>query len=80
MFKDLLNPGDVIAGRLAYALHRARPWLSTLEISVRLAGDYGVHDRRRRPIRCKRLRRLIASYEACIHAGVEPLPETIFGD
>jgi hypothetical protein len=75
-----LRPGEIPAARRAHALHRAYPWLSTIEIATRLARDHGLYDRRWRPYRCKRLRRMIDAYAAYVHAGVEPLPETIFSD
>jgi hypothetical protein len=74
-----LKLSEIPAARRAYALKRARPWLSTAEISARLARDHGIYDARRKPFRTKRLRRLIRLYESCIDAGVEPAPETIFG-
>lgn len=64
----------------AYGLHRAYPWLPTVEIATRLVRDHGLYDQRRRPFRCKRLRRMIDAYAECVHAGVEPAPETIFSD
>jgi hypothetical protein len=75
-----LRPSEIPAARRAYALHRAYPWLPTLKIAARLAHDHGLYDRRWKPYRCKRLRRMIDSYAECVNAGVEPSPETIFGD
>lgn len=51
-----------------------------MEVSARLASDYGLRDNRRKPFRLKRLRRLIATYESFVDAGVEPEPWGIFGD
>jgi hypothetical protein len=73
-----LEPSEIRAARHAYALGMAR-CLSTLEISRRLATDNGIYDRRGKPYRCRRLRRLIAAYQACVDAGVEPEAESIFG-
>jgi hypothetical protein len=75
-----LRPSEIPAARRAHALHRAFPWIPTIEIATRLARDHGLYDRRWRPYRCKRLRRLIAAYAECVHAGVEPAPETIFSN
>ncbi len=75
-----LRPSEVPAARLAYGLSQAYPRLPTIEIAVRLARDHGCYDRRWRPLRCKRIRRLIASYARCVDAGIEPAPETIFGE
>jgi hypothetical protein len=75
-----LRPGEIPAARRGHALHCAFPWIPTIEIAARLASDHGLFDRRWRPYRCKRLRRLIAAYAECVNAGVEPAPETIFSD
>jgi hypothetical protein len=75
-----LRPGEISAARRAYALHRAYPWLRTVDIATRLASDHGLYGRRWKPYRCKRLRRMIDAYAQCVHAGVEPAPETIFAD
>jgi hypothetical protein len=75
-----LRPGEIPAARRAHGLHRAFPWIPTIEIATRLARDHGLYDRRWRPYRCKRLRRLIAAYAECVNAGSEPAPETIFSD
>ena len=73
-----LKLSEVPVARRAYALKRARPWLSTAEISARLARDHGINDAPRKPFRTKRLRLLIRLYESCMDAGVDPAPETIF--
>ena len=65
-----LRPEEIPAARRAYALHRAYPWLPTLKISTRLAHDHGLYDRRWKPYRCKRLRRMIEGYAECVNAGV----------
>jgi hypothetical protein len=75
-----LRPSEIPAARRAYALHRAYPLLPTTKIAVRLARDHGHYGGRWKPYRCKRLRRMIAGYHACVAAGIEPEPETIFGD
>lgn len=75
-----LRPGEIPAARRAHALHRAFPWIPTIEIATRLARDHGLYDQRRWPYRCKRLRRMIDAYAACVTAGFEPAPETIFSD
>jgi hypothetical protein len=75
-----LRPNEIPAARRAYALHRAYPWLPTLKIAARLAYDHGHYDRRWKPYRCERLRRMIDAYAACVTAGFEPAPETIFSD
>jgi hypothetical protein len=75
-----LRPSEVPAARLAHALNQAYPRLRTIEIAERLARDHGYYDGRWKPYRCKRLRQMIVSYGRCVDAGVEPAPETIFGD
>ena len=75
-----LRLSEVPIARLAYAICRNRPYLSMMEVSARLASDYGLRDNRRKPFRLKRLRRLITTYKSFVDAGVEPAPETIFGD
>jgi hypothetical protein len=75
-----LRPSEIPTACRAHALHRAFPWIPTIEIATRLAYDHGLYDRRWKPYRCKRLRRMIDAYARCVHAGVEPAPETIFGD
>jgi hypothetical protein len=75
-----LWPSDIPAARRAYALHLAYPLLRTVDIATRLAHDHGLYDRRWKPYRCKRLRRMIDSYAQCVHAGIEPVPETIFSE
>jgi hypothetical protein len=77
---DTLAPGEAAAARRAYALHMARPRLSTFEISARLHDHGIVAGPRGKRFRCKRLRRLTAAYGACVAAGIEPSPETIFDD
>jgi hypothetical protein len=75
-----LRPSEIPAARRAYALCRAYPRLSTVQIAVRLARDHGQYDGRWKPYRCKRLRRMIGLYAEFIDAGLEPAPETIFSD
>jgi len=75
-----LRPSEVPAARLAYALTRAYPKLHIIEIAERLARDHGYYGGRWRQYRCSRLRRMIALYAEFVDAGVEPAPETIFGD
>ena len=53
-----LRPSEVRVARLAYALSEAYPRRPTIEIAVRLAQNYGCYDRRWKPLRCKRIRRL----------------------
>jgi hypothetical protein len=71
-----LRQSEVLAARLGYALSQARPWFSTLRIAAELA-ERGLHGARRRPYRCKRLRRLIRAYAACVAAGIEPWPDSL---